>query len=130
MKKGTKPARVARQTPGITGQIENSQVMAFYTEAASSGRVLIDREDYVPTWIDDADRCEEAALLRARATEIVTKPGLGRCMVESCRRARVPYTLVLLMFRREDHHLFALSTAQQAMLPIDLDYPQITLAAP
>lgn len=87
MKKGTKPARVARQTPGITGQIEISQVMAFYTEAASSGRVLIDQEDYVPTWIDDADRCEEAALLRARATEIVTKPGLGRCMVESCAGA-------------------------------------------
>ncbi|MEU2835265.1 transposase, partial [Streptomyces lavendulae] len=75
---------------GITGQVENCQVMVFCAYATDTGRALIDREAYVPAaWTKDAERCRDAKIPRAR--EVVTKPELGRRMIERCRRARVPF---------------------------------------
>lgn len=92
LKKGTKSAGVARQYAGITGQIENCQVMVFCAYATDTGRALVDREPYVPAgWIQDAERCREARIPRPRAKEVITKPELGRRMVERCRRAGVPF---------------------------------------
>ncbi|MFC8016365.1 MULTISPECIES: IS701 family transposase [Streptomyces] len=92
LKKGTKSAGVARQYAGITGQVENCQVMVFCAYATDTGRALIDREAYVPAvWTKDAERCRDAKIPRPRAREVVTKPELGRRMVERCRRAGVPF---------------------------------------
>ncbi|MEU2835259.1 IS701 family transposase [Streptomyces lavendulae] len=91
LKKGAKPAGVARQYAGITGQIENCQVMVFCAYATDAGRALTDREPYVPAvWTPDAQRCREAEIPRACASGVVTKPELGRRMVERCRRAGIP----------------------------------------
>ncbi|MFE9934466.1 transposase [Streptomyces sp. NPDC005533] len=38
-----------------------------------------------------AGRCREAKVPRPRAQEVVTKPELGRRMIERCRRAGVPF---------------------------------------
>lgn len=92
LKKGTKSAGVARQYAGITGQIENCQVMVFCAYATDTGRALIDREAYVPAgWTKDPDRCRTARIPRPRAKEVVTKPELGRRMIERSRRAKVPF---------------------------------------
>ncbi|MEN3586729.1 IS701 family transposase [Streptomyces sp. ZYX-F-203] len=92
LKKGVKSAGVARQYAGVTGQIENCQVMVFCAYAVDTGRALIDREPYVPAvWTEDAARCREAKIPRPRAKEVITKPELGRRMVERCRRAGVPF---------------------------------------
>jgi SRSO17 transposase len=92
LKKGRMSAGVARQYAGITGQVENCQVMVFCAYATDSGRALIDREAYVPAgWAGDGDRCHTARIPRQRAKEVVTKPELGRRMVERCRRAGVPF---------------------------------------
>ncbi|MFE9934304.1 IS701 family transposase [Streptomyces sp. NPDC005533] len=92
LKKGTKSAGVARQCARITGQIENCQVMVFCAYATGTGRALIDREAYVlAVWTQDAGRCRGAKIPRPRAREVVTKPELGRRMIERCRRAGVPF---------------------------------------
>jgi SRSO17 transposase len=92
LKKGRMSAGVAPQYAGITGQIENCQVAVFCAYATDTGRALIDRELYLPAaWCDDAGRCRTQRIPRARAKAVVTKPELGRRMVERCRRAKVPF---------------------------------------
>lgn len=83
---------MAPQYAGITGQIENCQVAVFCAYATDTGRALIDRELYLPaTWCQDADRCRAQHIPRPRAKAVVTKPELGRRMIERCRRAKVPF---------------------------------------
>ena len=54
LKKGTKSAGVQRQYSGTAGRIENSQVGVFLTYATAQGRVLLDRELYLPqVWAED-----------------------------------------------------------------------------
>lgn len=92
LKKGRMSAGVAPQYAGITGQIENCQVAVFCAYATDTGRALIDRELYLPAaWCTDAGRCRTQHIPRARAKAVVTKPELGRRMVERCRRAKVPF---------------------------------------
>lgn len=92
LKKGRMSAGVAPQYAGITGQIENCQVAVFCAYATDTGRALIDRELYLPaTWCQDAGRCRTQRIPRPRAKAVVTKPELGRRMVERCRRAKVPF---------------------------------------
>jgi len=92
LKKGRMSAGVAPQYAGITGQIENCQVAVFCAYATDTGRALIDRELYLPAaWCADAGRCRTQHIPRARAKAVVTKPELGRRMVERCRRAKVPF---------------------------------------
>ena len=48
LKKGTKSAGVQRQYSGTAGRIENCQIGVFLTYATGQGRVLLDRELYLP----------------------------------------------------------------------------------
>ncbi|MFD5514063.1 IS701 family transposase [Streptomyces sp. NPDC127051] len=92
LKKGAKSAGAARQYAGVTGQAENCQAMVFCAYATGTGRALIDREAYVPAvWTGDGERCRDAKIPRPRVREVVTRPELGRRMVERCRRAGVPF---------------------------------------
>ena len=55
LKKGTKSVGVQRQYSGTAGRIENSQIGVFLTYATAHGRVLLDRELYLPqVWADDS----------------------------------------------------------------------------
>ena len=48
LKKGTKSVGVQRQYSGTAGRIENGQIGVFLTYATAHGRVLLDRELYLP----------------------------------------------------------------------------------
>jgi hypothetical protein len=72
LKKGTRSAGVQRQYSGTAGRVENCQLGVFCAYATPKGRVLIDRELYLPkSWIADRDRCREAAV--PDAVEFATK---------------------------------------------------------
>ena len=63
LKKGTKSVGVQRQYSGTAGRIENSQIGVFLTYATAQGRVLLDRELYLPqVWADDSERRREAGV--------------------------------------------------------------------
>jgi SRSO17 transposase len=81
LKKGKKSAGVQRQYSGTAGRIENSQIGVFLALAGSGGRVLIDRELYLPkSWCEDSARCEEAAI--PPDVPFATKPQLAQKMLE------------------------------------------------
>jgi SRSO17 transposase len=64
----------------------------FCAYVTDTGRALIDRELYLPAaWCEDSGRCRAQRIPRPRAKAVVTKPELGRRMIERCRRARVPF---------------------------------------
>ncbi|MGW2207702.1 IS701 family transposase [Streptomyces sp. NPDC001774] len=95
IKKGTKSAGVARQYAGITGQVENCQVAVFLAYVAPKGRALIDFALYLGrAWDGDVERCREAGVPAGRAKAVVTKPELGRRLVEHARCAGVPFAWV------------------------------------
>ena len=48
LKKGSKSVGVQRQYSGTAGRIENCQIGVFLTYATAQGRVLLDRELYLP----------------------------------------------------------------------------------
>ena len=48
LKKGIKPVGVQRQYSGTAGRIENCRIGVFLTYATAQGRVLLDRELYLP----------------------------------------------------------------------------------
>lgn len=63
LKKGSKSVGVQRQYSGTAGRIENCQIGVFLALAGAKGRVLIDRELYLPqSWCDDMQRCKSAAI--------------------------------------------------------------------
>ena len=94
LKKGRMSAGVAPQYAGITGQIENCQVVVFRAYATDTGRALIDRELYLPAgWCDRRGSLPRPHIPRRRAKAVTTKPELGRRMIERCRRAKVPFRL-------------------------------------
>jgi SRSO17 transposase len=64
LKKGRMSAGVQRQYSGTAGRIENCQLGVFLAYAVpGGGRVLIDRELYVPaSWTGDRDRCRAAGI--------------------------------------------------------------------
>jgi SRSO17 transposase len=89
VKKGTKSAGVQRQYSGTAGRVENCQIGVFLGYAGRHGRALIDRALYLPDgWARDASRRAEAGV----PTEVafVTKPKLGRAMLERALDAGVP----------------------------------------
>ncbi len=62
-KRGDKSAGVQRQYCGSVGAVVNCQVGVFLTLASSRGRMLIDRELYLPkSWCQDPPRCQEAGI--------------------------------------------------------------------
>ena len=93
LKKGTKSVGVQRQYSGTAGRIENCQIGVFLTYATTHGRVLLDRELYLPqVWADDAERRREAAVPEEVAFR--TKPQLARETLERAVEAGVPFRWV------------------------------------
>ena len=93
LKKGTKSVGVQRQYSGTAGRIENSQIGVFLTYATAHGRVLLDRELYLPqVWADDSERRREAGVPEEAAFR--TKPQLARLMLERAVEAGVPFRWV------------------------------------
>ena len=93
LKKGTKSVGVQRQYSGTAGRIENSQVGVFLSYATAQGRVLLDRELYLPqVWTEDGERRREAGV--PEEVTFRTKPQLAREMVERAVECRVPFRWV------------------------------------
>jgi SRSO17 transposase len=80
LKKGNKSAGVQRQYSGTAGRIENSQIGVFLALAGNNGRVLIDRELYLPKiWCEDKSRCREASI--PEGIKFLTKQKLAQKML-------------------------------------------------
>ena len=93
VKKGAKSAGVQRQYSGTAGRIENCQVGVFLTYATTQGRVLLDRELYLPqVWADDGQRRREAGV--PEEVRFRTEPQLAREMLERAVEAGVPFSWV------------------------------------
>ncbi len=93
LKKGTKSVGVQRQYSGTAGRIENSQVGVFLTYATVQGRVLLDRELYLPqVWAEDEERRREAGV--PEAATFRTKPQLALDMLERAVESGVPFRWV------------------------------------
>ena len=81
IKKGTRSAGVQRQYTGTSGKIDNCQLGVFLAYASPRGRVLVDRELYLPkSWTGDRDRCAAAGV--PGEVEFATKPEQGLAMLE------------------------------------------------
>jgi SRSO17 transposase len=94
LKKGRMSAGVARQYTGTAGRVENCQVGVFLAYATpDGGRVLIDRELYIPRkWADDRDRCRAAGI--GDEVMFATKPELAEKMIGRAVEAGVPFRWV------------------------------------
>jgi SRSO17 transposase len=63
IKQGDKSVGVARQYCGLTGQVENCQVLPMLSHASDAGHAFIDRRLYVPqVWMDDLERRVKAGV--------------------------------------------------------------------
>ena len=93
VKKGIKSVGVQRQYSGTAGRIGNCQIGVFLTYATTQGRVLLDRELYLPqVWADDGQRRREAGV--PEEVRFQTKPQLARKMLERAVEAGVPFRWV------------------------------------
>jgi SRSO17 transposase len=89
VKKGSKSVGVQRQYSGTAGRIENCQIGVFLGYASRYGRALIDRALYLPeSWAQDTARRTEAGI--PDAVSFITKPKLGRVMLERALEHEVP----------------------------------------
>jgi len=89
VKKGRKSAGVQRQYSGTVGRVENCQLGVFLAYASPRGRVLLDRELYLPrSWCDDLPRRREAGI--ADEVRFATKPALGLRMLARTLDAGMP----------------------------------------
>lgn len=87
LKKGDKSVGVQRQYSGTAGRIENCQIGVFLALTGSGGRVLLDRELYLPkSWCEDAAKREAARV--PSDVKFATKQCLAQKMLahalESC----------------------------------------------
>ena len=90
LKKGSKSVGVQRQYSGTAGRIENCQIGVFLTYATAQGRVLLDRELYLPQgWAEDEERRREAGVLEE--VRFQTKPQFARGMLERTVESGVPF---------------------------------------
>jgi SRSO17 transposase len=90
IKKGDKSAGVAHQYCGLTGQVENCQVMPMLTYASEAGHAFINRRLYLPeAWADDPDRRKQAGV--PEQVVFATKPELVIAMLEEEITARTPF---------------------------------------
>lgn len=82
LKQGDCSAGVKRQYSGTAGRIENSQVGVFLGLAGSKGRVLIDRELYLPEkeWCEKLERRASAGI--PEEIKFKTKPQMAIAMLE------------------------------------------------
>jgi hypothetical protein len=90
LKKGTRSAGVQRQYSGTAGRTENCQIGVFLCYVSRLGRVLIDRELYLPaSWTDDRDRCRAAYV--PDEVGFATKPAQAKVMLERVLAAGMPF---------------------------------------
>ena len=90
LKKGSKSVGVQRQYGRTAGRIENCQIGVFLTYATARGRVLLDRELYLPQgWADDEERRRKAGV--PEEVRFQTKPQLARGMLERTVESGVPF---------------------------------------
>jgi SRSO17 transposase len=98
LKRGKHSVGVQRQYTGTAGRIENAQVSTFLGYASRHGRVLIDREVYLPkSWTDDRDRCRAAGV--PDEVGFATKVTHGRRMITRALDAGVPAAWVTAVHR-------------------------------
>jgi SRSO17 transposase len=129
LKKGTHSVGVSRQYSGTAGRIENCQIGVFLAYVSNKGRLLIDRELYLPKeWANSQEN-----RLAAKVPDTVcfaTKPELARQMIERAVQAGVPFSWVTadevygnhrdLRLWLEQHqiwHVMALASHQHVWLP-------------
>lgn len=90
VKKGVRSAGVQRQYSGTAGRTENCQLGVFLCYVSGLGRVLVDRELYLPvSWTDDRDRCRAAYI--PDEVGFATKPALAQAMLQRAIEAGVPF---------------------------------------
>ncbi|MEU7005056.1 IS701 family transposase [Nonomuraea sp. NPDC046570] len=90
IKKGDKSVGVARQYCGLTGQVENCQVMPMLIYASAAGHAFINRRLYLPEdWAGDAQRRKVAGV--PEQVVFATKPQQVIDMLEEERRAGTPF---------------------------------------
>ena len=93
LKKGAKSVGVQRQYSGTAGRIDNCQIGVFLTYATAQGRVLLDRELYLPqVWAEDWQRRREAGVPEEVCFQ--TKPRLAQGMLERAVESGVPFSWV------------------------------------
>jgi SRSO17 transposase len=89
VKKGVRSIGVQRQYTGTAGRVENAQVAVFLAYATPRGRVLIDRDVYLPkSWTSDPNRCQAAGV--PDDVGFATKITLGRKMLARALDGGVP----------------------------------------
>jgi SRSO17 transposase len=90
LKKGRHSVGVQRQYSGTAVRIENCQIGVFLAYTSRRGRVLLDRELYLPKeWAQDKARRQAAKV--PEEVEFATKPQLARRMIERAKTAGVPF---------------------------------------
>ena len=93
LKKGSKSAAVQRQYSGTAGRIENCRIDVSLAYASAKGRILLERELYLPqAWAGDESRRREAGVPEGMAFQ--TKPQLARKMLERAVESGVPFSWV------------------------------------
>ncbi len=93
IKKGTTSAGVQRQYSGTAGRTENCQIGVFAAYASRRGRVLVDRELYLPkSWTEDQERCHAAKIPDGRG--FATKGQLAAHIVLRALASSLPITWV------------------------------------
>lgn len=90
IKKGVTSVGVAHQYCGLTGQIENCQVMPMLTYASAAGHAFINRRLYLPeSWAGDAGRRAVAGV--PQQVGFATKPHLVIDMLTEELSAATPF---------------------------------------
>jgi SRSO17 transposase len=89
VKKGDHTVGTQRQYSGTAGRVENAQVGVFLAYASPRGRVLLDRELYLPrSWCEDLPRRREAGI--EDEVRFATKPALGLRMLARTLETGLP----------------------------------------
>jgi SRSO17 transposase len=129
LKKGTHSVGVSRQYSGTAGRIENCQIGVFLAYVSDKGRLLIDRELYLPKeWTNSKE-----SRLAAKVPDTVsfaTKPEQARQMIERALQAGVPFrwftadevygnnrALRVWLEQHQIWHVMALACSQYVWLP-------------
>lgn len=129
LKKRHHSVGVARQYSGTAGRIENCQIGVFLAYVSNRGRVLIDRELYLPRKWADSDEDRIAAKV-PETVSFATKPELAWRMIERAVAADVPFRWVtgdevygnhrrlrLWLEQQQICHVLALASNQYVWLP-------------
>jgi SRSO17 transposase len=129
LKKGTHSVGVSRQYSGTAGRIENCQIGVFLAYVGDKGRLLIDRELYLPKEWANSQEGRLAAKI-PNSVCLATKPELARQMIERAVNAGVPFRwftadevygnnrrLRVWLEQQQIWHVMALASNQYIWLP-------------